>query len=413
MVGCAVFRREVFLSDRLLQWRSEFPILERTTYLISNSLGAMPRGVEAKLREYAETWATRGVRAWEEVWWNLAAEVGAKIGRLIGAPPGTVSVHPNVTTTQAVISSCFDFSGRRNKVVLSDCEFPSLLYFYRAQAARGARIEVVPSENGLRLPLEAFLAAIDETTLLVPVSYVLFRSACLVDVRAIIERAHRVGAYVVLDLFQAVGTVPVDVQQLETDFAVGGVLKWLCGGPGVAYLYVRPDLQAQLRPTFTGWFAHRRPFDFDVGPIELRDDAFRFLNGTTSIPTLYACQPGLDIVAQAGVEAIRANSLRQTARLIEGARAHGWRVNTPLDPAERGGTVSIECPHAREVERELLARDILVDYRPGAGIRLSPHFYNRDDELEYALEQIEAILRTGAWRRHTAAELASPAAQAD
>lgn len=401
------------MSERLLQWRSEFPILERTTYLISNSLGAMPRGVETKLQEYAETWATRGVRAWEEAWWNLAAEVGAKIGRLIGAPPGTVSVHPNVTTTQAVISSCFDFTGRRNKIVLSDCEFPSLLYFYRAQAARGARIEVVPSEDGLRLPLEAFLAAIDETTLLVPVSYVLFRSACLVEAQAIIERAHRMGAYVVLDLFQAVGTVPVDVQRLETDFAVGGVLKWLCGGPGVAYLYVRPDLQGQLRPAFTGWFAHRRPFDFDVGPIELRDDAFRFLNGTTSIPALYACQPGLDIIAQVGVEAIRANSLRQTARLIEGARARGWRVNTPLDPAERGGTVSIECPQAREVERELLARDILVDYRPGAGIRLSPHFYNRDEELEYALEQIEAILRTGAWRRHAAAELARPAAPAD
>lgn len=401
------------MADELQNWRREFPILERTTYLISNSLGAMPRGVEAKLREYAETWATRGVRAWEEAWWNLAMDVGDRIGALIGAMPGTVSLHPNVTTTQAVISSCFDFSGKRNKVVLTDREFPSILYFYQEQARRGARIEIVKSEDDMRVPLEKFLAAIDETTLLVPISHVLFRSACIVDARAVIERAHRVGAYVVLDIFQAAGTVPLDVRVLETDFAVGGVLKWLCGGPGVAYLYVRPDLASKLRPSFTGWFAHRRPFDFETGPIERREDAFRFMNGTTSVPAFYACQPGLEIIRQVGIERIREKSIRQTMRIIEGAQARGWRVNTPLDPAERGGTVSVECPHAREVERELLARDILVDYRPGAGIRLSPHFYNRDEEIDFALEQMEDILRTGAWQRHAARHASAKISRAD
>ncbi len=386
--------------NELLKWREEFPILEKATYLISNSLGAMPRGVYEQMQEYAETWAMRGVRAWEESWWELAATAGDRIAALIGAGPGEVSVHQNVTLTQAVIASCFDFRGPRNKVVMVDLEFPSIQYFYFEQQRRGARVELVPSEDGLHVPMEKFLAAIDEQTLLVPISYVLFRSATIVDARAIIERAHRVGALVVLDVFQATGTVPVDVRALNADFAVGGVLKWLCGGPGVAYLYARPDLRAKLEPSVTGWFAHRRPFQFEPGPLERRDDAFRFMNGTTQIPALYACRPGLDIIARVGVERIRENSIRQTARLMEGARARGWKVNTPASSVERGGAVSVECPHAAEVMRELLARDILVDYRPKAGIRLSPHFYNRNEEMDFALAQIEEILATRSWERH-------------
>jgi kynureninase len=279
-------------------------------------------------------------------------------------------------------------------------EFPSILYFYQEQQRYGARVEVVRSEDGIRIPLEKLLAAIDDRTLLVPVSHVLFRSAYILDARAIIERAHRVGARVVLDVFQAAGTLPLNLSELGCDFAVGGVLKWLCGGPGVGYLYVRPDLRAEFRPALTGWLAHKRPFEFEVGPIDPREDAFRYLNGTPHIPALYACQPGLEILRQAGIENIRAKSVRQTGRLIEGALAHGWRVHTPRDPAERGGTVSVDCPHAQEVTRELLARDILVDYRPQAGIRLSPHFYNRDEEIDFALAQIEEILATRAWERH-------------
>ncbi len=386
--------------DELLKWREGFPILARTTYMISNSLGAMPRGVYDRLKDYGDAWANRGVRAWEEGWWEMAVSVGDRIGELVGAAPGDISLHQNVTLAQAVIASCFDFRGPRNKVVMVDMEFPSILYFYQEQQRHGARAEIVQSEDGIRIPLEKLLAAIDEQTLLVPISYVLFRSACILDARAVIERAHRVGAHVVLDLFQAAGTVPVNLRELGCDFAVGGVLKWLCGGPGVGYLYVRPDLRAQFKPTVTGWLAHKRPFEFEVGPIDRREDAFRYLNGTPHIPALYACQPGLDILRQAGVECIRAKSLRQTQRLIEGALARGWRVNTPMEAAERGGTVSVECPHAREVTRELLARDILVDCRPQAGIRLSPHFYNRDAEIDFALQQIEEILSTRAWERH-------------
>jgi kynureninase len=389
--------------DDLLKWRGEFPILDRTTYLISNSLGAMPRGVYDGMRAYADSWAERGVRAWEEGWWDMAVGVGDKIAPLIGAQPGEISLHQNVTLTQATISSCFDFRGPRNKVVMTDLEFPSIQYFYHEQRRQGARVELVSSGDPVRIDLEQFLAAIDETTLLVPVSLVLFRSAYIMNASAIIERAHRVGAHVVLDLFQATGTIPVDVRSLGADFAVGGVLKWLCGGPGVAYLYVREDLRARLRPALTGWIAHRRPFEFETGAIESRDDSFRYLNGTPHIPALYACQPGLDILNQVGIHAIRAKSVRMTTRLLEGAHSHGWRVNTPSNPAERAGTVSIECPHAYEVCRELLARDILVDYRPKAGVRLSPHFYNREDECDFALDQIDEILRTHAWEKHAAA----------
>ena len=390
--------------DDLLNWRSEFPILGHTTYLISNSLGAMPRAVYDGLHAYADAWGDRGVRAWEDSWWDLPGAVADQIAPLIGAGPGEISLHQNVTTTQAVITSCFDFRGPRNKVVMTDLEFPSIQYFYHEQRRLGARVELVPSGNSIRFDLETFLAAIDDTTLFVPISLVLFRSSFMVNAQAIIEKAHRVGAHVILDVFQATGTVPVDVRALGADFAVGGVLKWLCGGPGVAYLYVREDLRHELRPALTGWLAHRRPFQFEPGAIDPRGDPYRFLNGTPHIPALYACQPGLAILNKVGPQAIREKSLRMTARLLDGARSRGWSVNTAENPAERGGTVSVDCPHAFEVCRELLARDILVDYRPQAGIRISPHFYNQQEECDFVLSQIEEILTTRAWEKHALAE---------
>jgi kynureninase len=380
------------MSDGLLQYRSEFPILDRTTYLISNSLGAMPRGVYDAMQGYADTWATRGVRAWEERWWMLAAQVGDQIGALMNAPPGSVAIHPNVTTCQAVVASCFDLSGKRNKVVYTDMNFPSVTYFWEAQRNRGARVHMVETDDGITVPTERLLDAIDEETLIVPVSHVIFRSAYVTDAAAIIDKAHKVGAHVVLDTFQSLGTVPVDVQRLEVDFACGGVLKWLCGGPGTAYLYVRPDLGRTFAPTFTGWFAHDNPFGFEVGSIRYTSSAYRFMNGTTPIPALEAARPGLTIVGAAGIDRIREKSQRQTARLIDLADRRGWTVNTPRDADRRGGTVSIDMPHAEQVCRELLLRDILVDWRPNAGVRLSPHFYTTDDELETALDAAEDIV---------------------
>ena len=380
------------MTDDLLRYRSEFPILERTTYLISNSLGAMPRGVYDALAAYAETWATRGVRAWEERWWMLAAQVGDEIGALMNAPRASVAIHPNVTTCQAVVASCFDFSGRRNKVVYTDMNFPSVMYFWEAQRSRGARVHMVKTDDGITVPTGRLLDAIDEETLLVPVSHVIFRSAFINDAAAIIEKAHAVGAHVVLDTFQSLGTVPVDVQALNVDFACGGVLKWLCGGPGVAYLYVRPDLGRALQPTFTGWFAHENSFGFETGAIRYADPPYRFMNGTVQVPSLEAARPGLKIVAEAAVDRIRRKSQRQTARLIELADRHGWRVNTPRQADARGGTVSIDMPQSEEVCRELLKRDILVDWRPRAGVRFSPHFYTTDAELDTAIAAVEEIL---------------------
>lgn len=381
------------MTDELLRYRSEFPILTRTTYMISNSLGAMPRGVYDALKGYADTWATRGVRAWEETWWMLAAEVGDEIGALMNAPKGSVSTHQNVTTCQAIVASCLDFSGKRNKVVYTDLNFPSVMYFWEAQQASGARVHMVKTDDGVHVPTERLLDAIDENTLVVPISHVIFRSSYINDAKAIIEKAHKVGAYVILDTFQSLGTVPVDIQELNADFATGGVLKWLCGGPGVAYLYVRPDLAPKLEPRFTGWHAHEQPFAFESGPIRYTNSPYRFMNGTLHIPSLEAARPGVEIINEVGVERIRAKSKRQTAKLVALADKHGWTVNTPRNPEQRGGTVSIDMPDAQEVCRELLKRDILVDYRPKAGVRFSPHFYNTDDEIETAIAAVEMILK--------------------
>ena len=379
-------------SDVLLRFRPDFPILAKATYLISNSLGAMPRQVFDAAHDYAEAWATRGVCAWEEGWWQLAADVGNEIGGLINAEPDSVSCHQNVTTCQAIVASCFDFSGPRNKVVYTDLNFPSVMYFWEGQRSRGARVHMVKNDDGVHVNTERLLAAIDDQTLLVPISHVVFRSAFIQEVETIIERAHKVGAYVLLDSFQATGTVPVDVRALNVDFLCGGVLKWLCGGPGVAYLYARPDLARRLEPGFTGWVAHQQPFAFEVGAQRYTSGAYRFMTGTPNVPALYCARPGLKIVKQAGIENIRAKSKRQTARLIELADQRGWHVNTPRNAERRGGTISIDVPNAREVCAELLRRDVLVDYRPNAGVRLSPHFYTEDSELEVAMETVEEIL---------------------
>ena len=389
-----------FLTDDLLRYRPEFPILARTNYMISNSLGAMPRAVYDALHAYADIWATRGVRAWQERWWMLALEVGNELGALMNAPKDSVSLHQNVTTCQAIVASCFDFGAKqqakRNKVVYSDMNFPSVMYFWEAQRPYGAKVHMVKTDDGITVPTERLLEAIDDTTLLVPVSHVIFRSSYINDAKAIIEKAHKVGAHVVLDTFQSLGTVPVDVQSLNVDFTCGGVLKWLCGGPGVAYLYVRPDLGKKLEPKFTGWFAHENSFEFATGPIRYADPPLRFMNGTTHIPAIEAARPGLKIIQEVGVEKIREKSKRQTARLIEMADHHGWRINTPRDPERRGGTVSIDMPDSQQVSQELLARDILVDWRPKAGVRFSPHFYNTDEEVEAAMATVADILKVTA-----------------
>jgi kynureninase len=330
----------------------------------------------------------------------MPVSVGDEIAPLIGAGPGEVAMVPNVTAAQASILSALDYAPPRNTIVMTALDFPSVRYVSDALARRfGARIRVVPSDDGVSIDTERLLAAIDERTRLVAISHVLFRSAFVVDIDAVCQRAHEVGALVCADAFHAVGVIPVDVKRSGVDFLTGGVLKWLCGGPGGCFLYARPELR--LAPALAGWQAHARPFAFEP-EMEHAEGAWRWLGGTPAIPALYAAAEGPRILREVGIDAIRAKSMRQTSRLIELADARGFTVHAPRDPARRGGTVAVDVPHAYEVAQFLLARDILIDYRPGAGIRIAPHLYTGDDELELAVDAIDEALRTGAWRQHSA-----------
>lgn len=398
------------MNDELLEWRREFPILDKTVYLISHSLGAMPRATHESLQQYAEEWATRGVRAWAEGWWEMPLTLGDEVARIIGADAGTVVMHQNVSVCQSLIISCFDIDARRttrNKVVYSELEFPSVKYVYEAHARDGRfRIEKVTSDDGTTVPLERMLDAIDEETLLVPISHVLFKSSFLQDARAITERAHEVGAMVVLDTYQSAGTVPFSVRELDVDFCTGGSVKWLCGGPGAGYLYVAPRLHQTLEPKVTGWMAHEAPFEFEAAPIRYASGIARFLHGSPAIPAMFAARSGYDIINRIGVEKIRAKSIRQTTRLIELAEAAGLPIKSPRDPSARGGTVLVAVEHAAAITLELVRREIIVDYRPGAGIRISPHFYTTDEELEIVVREIENILNTRAYAAHENASAA-------
>jgi len=388
--------------DPLLTYRERFPILQHTNYLISNSLGAVPAAVGPGLQSYFETWATRGVRAWEEAWWTLAADLGDLVAPLIGARANEVVFQPNVTLAHAVVYSAFDFSASRPKIVTDSMHFPSILYLIDQQRHNSAKPVVVPSDDGIGINTERLIDAIDERTAIVSISHVLFKSAFVHDVEAIALKAQSVGAIMVVDGYQAAGTIPVDVRRQRIDIYIGGCLKWLCGGPGAAFLWVDPGLRHRLEPKLTGWMAHQNPFAFDSELVR-REDAWRFLHGTPSIPALYAARPGLEIINEVGIETIRAKSMRQTDRLMRLAGQHGIRCTTPGDPSRRGGTVALDIENGYEISKSLKSLDILCDYRPGAGIRLSPHFYNRDDELDAAIAAIQEIQASGAWRAFTTA----------
>ena len=379
--------------DPLLAWRSEFPILASTTYMISHSLGAMPKRVSAAMAEFTETWATRGIRAWEEGWWDMPITVGNLIGSIIGAGAGEVAMHQNVSICQSIVTSCFDWNGPRNVLVTDGLNFPSNDYIYHGLERQGAVVRTVASPDGMTLPTEVLLEAITGGVQLVSVSHVAFRSSYKQDLAAIVAKAHSVGAMVVADCYQSAGCVPLDVRALGVDFATGGSVKWLCGGPGAGWLYVRRDLWKTLRPVATGWMAHREPFAFAGGEIEFADDMFRFLNGTPNVPALYSAKSGYEIVNEIGVAAIRAKSVRQTQRLIALAEEAGLKVNTPRNPEQRGGVVILDVAEGKAVTKELGRREILVDYRPGAGVRIAPHFYTTDEELDHTIATMREIVR--------------------
>ena len=375
----------------LLAYRSEFPILEHTTYLASHTLGPMPRTAAVRLEQFARMWAERGIRAWAEGWWRTPMEVGDQIGRIVGAPAGSTVMQQNVAVAEAIALSCFrPVDPARNRVVYERGNFPSVRYLYQAQPD----LEVVVCEDDAEI-----VERIDERTLLVPISHVLFKDSVIQDVEPIVRRAHEAGARVILDCYQSAGIVPVDLGALGVDFAVGGSVKWLCGGPANGWLYVRPDLAETLEPTYVGWQAHARPFAFEE-TLEYAPGAARFLTGTPNPAAHMAGTAGYDLIEEIGVGRIRENSLRQTELLIELADDAGFAVHSERDPERRGGAVIVDVPEAAAVYAELEVRAILCDVRPGAGIRIGPHFFNTDDELHHVISQVAGILESGAYERH-------------
>ena len=376
------------VADPLLAWRARFPSLEGVLHFASHTLGAMPAEAEAALVEYASAWSERGIRAWEERWMQIPGEVAGSVERLIQAESGSVSLHPNVTVAQAVALSCLEFGPGRNRVVCSDEDFPSVLYLYEGLVRRGAELVRVPAREGRRIDESDLVGAIDERTALVAVSHVLFRTAQLLDLAPVLARAHAVGAISMVDAYQSVGAVDVDVRVLQPDFLTGGSVKWLCGGPGTGYLYVHPRVHARLHPAITGWFAHEQPFAFEPGPQRLHEGERRFWNGTPCIPAYCAARPGFGIAAEIGGDAIREKSLRLTGRLLALADHHGFAVGSPREEARRGGTVCLDVPNADKVCARLLADDVLLDFRPGVGLRLAPHYYTRDDEVDDVMGRV-------------------------
>jgi kynureninase len=381
--------------DELLAYRDRFPILRDCVYLINHSLAAMPAAAEDNLLEYARMWRERGIRAWGEGWWEMPVTVGDQLARIMGGAPGTIVMHQNVTVAEEVVLSCFRTSalrdgGSRNRVVYEEANFPSVRYLYQAQPD----LEVVAVEDD-----RAIVEAIDERTLLVPISHVLFKNAEIQDVEPIVRRAHELGAYVVLDCYQSAGVVPFDLTALDVDFAVGGSVKWLCGGPGAGWLYVRPDLAERLEPTFVGWQGHARPFAFEP-ELEYAAGARRFLTGTPNVPALYAATAGYDVIEEIGVERIRERSLRLTSLLMQLLDDAGFEISSPREASRRGGTVLVRTPDDAAVHRELGERGIVCDFRPGAGIRLGPHFFNTEDELQHTVGQLADIVESGSFAQH-------------
>jgi len=379
------------VHDDLLARRADYPVLSRSTYLASHTLGAMHRETPARLAEFTRLWAERGVVAWE-AWAPEVQRVADVVGSLIGAPPGTTVLRQNVADLLGDVVTSLDWRGGRNRVVTSSLEWPGSLNTWSQIGRLGGEAVVVPgSADGVQLDLDAMVAAIDERTLLVECSHVLFRTSTLVDVAPLVARAHEVGALVMVDGYQAAGTVDVDVVALGVDLYVGGSVKYLSGGPGNGWLYAAPHVSAALEPVTTGWFGTAKPFDFDP-ELSYAPGVGRFAGGTPGVPSAYAAAPAYEALAEIGVRRVRERSVSMTQPLLEAALERGFTVRSPHDPAQRGGHVTIDPGDVERVHDGLHRRGFVVDARPGVGIRVSPHFYNTLDEALAVLDAMQEVL---------------------
>ena len=368
-------------------WRERFPTLRHSTYLINNSLGAMPATVPASLAEFAGLWESKGVEAWHDDWLPEVAAVTNLLADLMGAPHGSVVVHQNVATLTSMVLSAVERSPERHRIVLADMDWPSHHYLAAGEQRRGAEVVIVPTD-GLSIDAEAFASHIDERTAIVIVGHVLFRTSAITDVAPIVAAARAAGALCLVDGYHAMGHMPVDVRALDCDFYVGGSVKWLCGGPGVGYLYVRPELPTTLRPVEVGWLGHARPFDFDT-EWEPAPGAMGWLGGTPSMPALYSAREGYRCITEVTPARIRATSRRLTEHLIEGAQERGVEVRTPLDADLRAGGVTLDLgEETQAVSRRLIESGVIVDFRPRSGIRVGAHFFNTIEECDLLLAQL-------------------------
>lgn len=366
--------------------------------MISNSLGAMPREVEEELLSYTRIWQTEGVEAWHE-WFPFVDEVSGLLANIIGADAKDVTLIHNLTVGSALIASCLDFTGKRNKIVYSDLHFPTISYLWQGWSKYGAKPHVIESD-GIWTDTQKYIDAIDENTALVALSHVYFRSGGLQDIKPIIDHAHKMGALVMVDSYQAAGVVPIDVKALNCDILATGVLKWLCGGPGAAFMYVRPDHQERFRPAIRGWLGDKEPFEFHMPNVNFADGMHRFLTSSIQVPCLHTARPALRMFNEIGLEAIRNKSLELTDRLIAKADEYGFKVNSPRAATKRGGALTIDPLGTRkhrtlttkDVNDELIRRRFIVDYRPPLGIRVAPHFYNTLEEIDAVMEEMFKIL---------------------
>ena len=379
----------------LSAYRSEFPIVERRTYLISASLGPLSRRSRALAEEHLDLWERLGP---EELWMEHAFAYLQRcregFAGLIGADPDEVAIVPSVSAGISSIASCLDFRPRP-KVVLSAMDFPTNHYVWRAQERIGAKLDVVPSPDGIRVEAEDIVAAIDEETALVNTNRVLFESSWIMDLPPVVEAAHSAGALVLVDDFHGSGVVPLDVHALGIDLLVSGALKWLCGGQGIAFLYCRRDLIEAMEPLVVGWFGTKEPFDFDRSRLNLHDDARRFETGTYALPQAWTASGGLEIMAEVGVERIRARNQELTRGIIARADDLGLQLLSPREDDRRGGLVRVRVPGGRpaaeRVLHALFEKDVVLDQR-GDALRISPHFFNDEGDLDRCFEQLRTVL---------------------
>ncbi len=395
-------RAEDFKSIRDL-----FPILHKCVYLNSNSLGAVPTKVAEDLMSFYTDWAEKGVNAWREMWWELPSRIGNKLSFLLGAGNDEITMISNASIAHWVaLSTQFGIkNGTRNKIVMTDHDFPSSLYAV-SEIARFMEweVELIPSHGQPGIDVETIINKIDERTLFVATSHVYFRSGYIQDISEISERAQRVGAITLIDGYHAPGSIPVNLTDLGVDFYVGGCLKWLCGGPGNAFLFVNKNLESKIKPRLTGWFAHNNPFVFST-EMEFTKGSSKFMSGTPAVPSLYTASAGLDIISNVGVSQIREKSQEQTRLIIDKAAERDFILFSPDENGIRGGSVSLAIPHGYQVKQALGERGIIIDYRKGVGrepdiIRVGPHFYTRNEEINVFFDTLDEIYSSEEYKNY-------------